>query len=68
MEFLRVLPNAITLDVSRKNMQVESVGVKRANIIHGATYNETKFDVNGARTWTGRGKKGGNGKERRGYL
>jgi hypothetical protein len=38
------IPNAITLDVSRKNMQVRSVGVESANIFHGASYDETKFD------------------------
>jgi hypothetical protein len=37
--------NAITLDVSRKAMEVKSVAVKRASIIHGASFNETKFDT-----------------------
>lgn len=39
------IPNAMTLDVSRKSMEVRSVAVARASIIHEASFNETKFDT-----------------------
>jgi hypothetical protein len=39
------IPNAMTLDVSRKSMEVRSVAVARASIIHSASFNETKFDT-----------------------